>query len=215
MKSLLTVIIVTCLVSGCNSEQSAPVEQKTVTEPTPDTKPKVDPPVLVPEQETPTEPEPQPPVVEVPTIPLEPSIPVPPPTIEPQPPTLPIFIGEGITTHTQQPYSGTITRGGDAYLRYNQEAQYFNDFDLPKWVVDYRYEPMLEVLITDGTETLCARYSWKKGGFSYAKPHCLWSDTRQAVPLEDIRNAYYGYSVVESRVLVNGVVGLGVDVVVE
>ena len=202
MKSLLTVVIVTCLVSGCNSEQSAPVQQKTVT--TPDTKPQVDTPVLMPE--------PQPPVVEVPVIPLEPSIPAEPPTIEPQPPTLPIFIGEGITTHTQQPYNGTVTRGGDAYLRYNQDAQYFNDFELPEWTVDYRYEPFLEVLITNGTETLCARYSWKLKGFGYARPHCLWSDVRASVPLEDMKNAYYGYQIVESRVWVNGVVGLVVKI---
>ncbi len=206
MKSLLTVVIVTCLVSGCNSERSAPVQQKTVT--TPDTKPQVDPPVLAPEPEVPT----QPPGVEVPVTPLEPSIPVAPPTIEPEPPTLPIFIGEGINTITQQPYSGTITRGGDAYLRYNQDAQYFNDFELPEWSVDYRYEPFLEVLITNGAETLCARYSWKLKGFGYARPHCLWSDTRAVVPLDDMRNAYYGYQIVESRVWVSGVVVLGISV---
>lgn len=206
MKSLLTVVIVTCLVSGCNSEQGAQVQQKTVTEPTPGTKPQVDPPVLVPEPEPPTEPEPQPPVVEVP------SIPVAPPTIEPQPPTLPIFIGEGINTHTQQPYSSTVTRGGDAYLRYNQDAQYFNDFELPTWQVEYKYEPFLELLITNGTETLCARYSWKLKGFGYARPNCLWSDTRAAVPLEDMKSAYYGYQIVESRVWVNGAVGMAVEI---
>ncbi|AUR86556.1 coil containing protein [Vibrio phage 1.086.O._10N.222.51.F8] len=202
MKSLLTAVIVTCLASGCNSEQSAPVQQKQAT--VPDTKPQVDPPVLVPEPELP--------VVELPSIPLEPSIPIAPPIIEPQPPALPIFIGEGITTHTQQPYSGTISRGGDAYLRYNQDAQYFNDFELPEWVVDYRYEPMLEVLITNGAETLCSRYSWKLKGFGYARQNCLWSDVRAAVPLEDIKSAYYGYQIVESRVWVNGVVGLGVEI---
>lgn len=207
MKSLLTVVIVTCLVSGCNSEQSAPVQQKTVTVPAPDTKPQVDPPVLVPDQT------PEPPVVEVPAIPLEPSTPVAPPTIEPEPvATLPIFIGEGITTHTQQPYRGTITRGGDAYLRYNQEAQYFNDFELPEWEVDYRYEPFLEVLITNGSETLCARYSWVTGGFGHAQADCLWSDTRQALPLSDMKAAYYGYSIVEIRVWVGGLVGLKVIV---
>lgn len=208
MKSLLTVVIVTCLLSGCNSEQSAPVQQKTVTVTAPDTKPQVDPPALVPEPEIPT----QPPVVEVPSIPLEPSTPISPPTIEPPKPALPIFIGEGITTNTQQPYSGTITRGGDAYLRYNQDAQHFNDFELPEWSVTYRYEPFLEVLITDGTETLCARYSWKLKGFGYARANCLWSDTRAAVPLEDMKKAYYGYQIVESRVWVNGVVGLGVKI---
>ena len=208
MKSLLTVVIVTCLVSGCNSEQSAPVQQKTVTEPKPDTAPQVDPPVLMPEPPT----EPDLPVVEVPVIPLEPSIPVSPPTIELELPTLPIFIGEGISTITQQPYSGTVTRGGDAYLRYNQDARYFNDFELPEWAVDYRYEPMLEVLITSGTETLCARYSWKLKGFGYARPVCLWSDTRAAVPLADMKQAYYGYQIVESRVWINGVVGVGVSV---
>lgn len=203
MKSLLTVVIVTCLSTGCNSEQNTPVQQKTVT--TPDTKPQVDPPVLAPEPEVPTESEP--PAVEVPAIPLEPSIPISPPK-----PPLPIFIGEGITTHTQQPYSGTITRGGDAYLRYNQDTQYFNNFELPKWTVDYRYEPFLEVLITDGTETLCARYSWRLKGFGYARPVCLWSDTRAAVPLEDMKNAYYGYQIVESRAWVNGVTGLVVNI---
>lgn len=198
MKSLLTVVIVTCLVSGCNSEQGT--QSKTVTETAPDTKPQVDPPVLMPEPEAP-----EPPVVEVPVIPLEPSVPIDPPK-----PNLPIFIGEGVTTHTQQPYRGTITRGGDTYLRYNQDAQYFNDFELPEWNVTYRYEPFLEVLITNGTETLCARYSWKLKGFGYARPVCLWSDTRAAIPLEDMQNAYYGYQIVESRVWVNGVVGLGV-----
>lgn len=66
------------------------------------------------------------------------------------------------------------------------------------------------MLITDGTETLCARYSWKLKGFGYARANCLWSDTRAAVPLEDMQSSYYGHSVVESRVWVNGVVGLGV-----
>ena len=201
MKSLLTVVIVTCLATGCNSEQSA--QSKTATETAPDTKPQIDPPVLVPETELP--------VVDVPAIPLEPSTPIVPPTIEPEPP-LPIFIGEGITTHTQQPYSGIVTRGGDAYLRYNQDAQYFNDFELPAWKVEYKYEPFLEVLLTDGTETLCARYSWKLKGFGYARSHCLWSDVRAAVPLDDMKNAYYGYQIVESRVWVNGVVGLLVKI---
>lgn len=208
MKSLLTVVIVTCLVSGCNSEQSA--QSKTVTETAPDTKPQIDPPVLVPEPETPIEPEP--PVVEVPSIPLETSTPVAPPTIEPENPTLPIFIGEGINTITQQPYSGTVTLGGNAYLRYNQDSQYFNDFELPEWSVTYRYEPYLEVLLTNGSETICTRYSWKLGGFGYARPHCLWSDTRAAVPLTDMQAAYYGYSIVETRVWVNGVVGFGVSI---
>jgi hypothetical protein len=155
------------------------------------------------------------PTVDLPIVEVTPSVPViaiPTPTPTPQPPTLPIFIGEGTTTHTQQPYSGTIVKGGDAYLRYNQAATTMDKFELPEWEVNYKYEPFLEVLITNGSETLCARYSWKKGGFGYAKPFCLWSDTRQAVPLEDIRNAYYGYSAVESRVWVNGVVGLGVGV---
>ncbi len=189
MKSLLTVVIVTCLVSGCNSEQSSPMQQKTIAEPAPDTTPQVDPPVLMPE--------PQPPL-EIPATPLDP------------PP--PIFIGEGINTITQQPYRGTVTRGGDAYLRYNQEAQYFNDFELPEWLVHYRYEPFLEVLISNGSETLCARYSWKLKGFGYARPVCLWSDVRAAVPLEDMQSAYYGYSIVESRVWVNGAVWLGVKI---
>jgi hypothetical protein len=151
------------------------------------------------------------PIVELPIVEVAPSVPV--ITIPaPQPPTLPIFIGEGINTITQQPYSGTIVKGGDAYLRYNQDATTMDKFELPEWEVNYKYEPFLEVLITNGTETLCARYSWKKGGFGYAKPFCLWSDTRQALPLGDMQAAYYGYSVVESRVWVNGVVGLRVEV---
>ena len=206
MKSLLTVVIVTCLATGCNSEQSAPAQQKIVT--APDTKPQVDPPVLMPESEAPESP-----VVEVPSIPLDPSEPIAPPIIEPEPvATLPIFIDEGITTHAQKPYSGTVTRGGDAYLRYNQDAQYFNDFELPEWNVTYRYEPFLEGLITVGGETLCARYSWKLKGFGYARPVCLWSDTRAAVPLEDMKAAYYGYSVVETRVWLSGFVEFGVGV---
>ncbi|WFS86243.1 membrane lipoprotein [Vibrio phage vB_VhaS_MAG7] len=159
------------------------------------------------------------PIVEEPIVELTPSVPViippapvPVPTPTPQLPTLPIFIGEGITTHTQQPYSGTIVKGGDAYLRYNQDATSMDKFELPEWEVEYKYEPFLEVLITNGTETLCARYSWKKGGFGYAKPHCLWSDTRQALPLTDMQAAYYGYSVIETRIWVNGVVWLGVEI---
>lgn len=102
-------------------------------------------------------------------------------------------------THTQQPYRGTITRAGDAYLRYNQDAQYFNDFELPEWSVTYRYEPFLEVLMTNGAETLCARYSWKLKGFGYARPICLWSDVRSGVPLTDMQNAYYDFQLFESR----------------
>lgn len=204
MKRLLTALIVTGILSGCNSEQGSQTKLSTAT--TPDTKPQVDPPVLVPEPELPTEPE-----VTIPSIPLDPSIPVVPPTIEPPTPPIPIFIGEGITTHTQQPYSGTVTRGGDAYLRYNQDSQYFNDFELPEWTVEYKYEPFLEVLFTDGTETLCARYSWKLKGFGYARPVCLWSDTRATVPLEDMKSAYYGFRVIESRVWFSGVYGLMVE----
>lgn len=155
------------------------------------------------------------PTIELPIMELTPSAPViiiPTPTPAPQPPMLPIFIGEGITTHTQQPYSGTIVKGGDAYLRYSQTATTMDKFELPTWNVTYRYEPMIEVLITDGAETLCARYSWNKGGFGYAKPVCDWSDTRQAVPLEDMKQAYYGYSIVEARVWVNGAVNLYVGI---
>lgn len=97
-------------------------------------------------------------------------------------------------------------------MRYNQKAQYFNDFELPEWSVTYRYEPFLEVLITNGAETLCARYSWQKKGFGYARPVCLWSDTRAAVLLDDMKQAYYGHQIVESRVWISGVVGLGVKV---
>lgn len=68
------------------------------------------------------------------------------------------------------------------------------------------------MLITNGSETLCARYSWVIGGFGYAQPECLWSDTRLAMPLTDMKAAYYGYSVVETRVWLSGVVGLGVEV---
>lgn len=158
------------------------------------------------------------PIAEVPVVELTPSVPVVvPPIHTPTPqspivPTLPIFIGEGINTITQQPYSGTILKGGDAYLRYNQSATTMDKFELPEWKVTYRYQPFLEALITNGGETLCARYSWKLKGFGYAKQNCLWSDTRQAVPLEDMQAAYYGYSVIETRVWVNGVVGFGVGV---
>lgn len=70
------------------------------------------------------------PTVDLPVVEITPSTPVitPPIAIKPQTPTLPIFIGEGITTHTQQPYSGTIIKGGDAYLRYNQTATIMNKF---------------------------------------------------------------------------------------
>jgi hypothetical protein len=67
--------------------------------------------------------------------------------------------------------------------------------------------------ITDKSpEKLCARYSWKLTGFGCAKPVCNWSDTRAAVPIEDMKSAYYGHSVVESCVWINGVVGLEVGV---
>lgn len=205
MKNSLTGLIIAALVTGCNSEQSAPAPQVIAPQP-----PAQDEDVTVTQVEDAVEQTPiEAPVVTIPATPLQPSIPV---VTVPQPPTLPIFIGEGITTHTQQSYSGTITKGGDAYLRYNQEAQYFNDFELPEWSVTYRYEPFLEVLITNGSETLCARYSWKLQGFGYARPVCLWSDTRAAVPLEDMQSAYYGYSIVESRVWVNGVNNLEITV---
>lgn len=215
-KACVLCAIVLGLMAGCKSDQTARTAtiNPPVTQPTPDITP--DP-----------KPNPEPPVEWVPSTPLEPSTPIVP---EPEPenpetpkPTLPIFISDGITTHTQSPYIGTVTRGGDNYLRYNSTSNAntaktaraynsadFQNFELPKWTVDYKYEPFLEVLITNGAETLCARYSWKKDGFGYAKPHCLWSDTRQAVPLTDMKNAYYGYSVSETRVWLNGVVGLWV-----
>lgn len=68
------------------------------------------------------------PTIELPIVEITPSVPVITPPIPPQPPTLPIFIGEGITTNTQQPYSGTIIKGGDAYLRYNQAATTMDKF---------------------------------------------------------------------------------------
>lgn len=196
-------LIIAAGLVGCKSETQSYKAEVELTQATPHVEEEA---VDVPQVEMPTI---ELPIVEVPSVPV-----IAPPitTPTPQPPALPIFIGEGVTTHTQQPYSGSIVKGGDAYLRYNQAAKTMDKFELPEWKATYRYEPFLEVLITDGTETLCARYSWKKGGFGYAKPHCLWSDTRQALPLEDIQAAYYGYSVVESRVWVNGVVGLEVGV---
>lgn len=199
-----TGLMIASALAGCNSETQSykkPVELATAT-------PHIE--VEVPQEVAQ-------PIIEIPVIPLEPVITETPVTeapvvTQPQPPTLPIFIGEGITTHTQQPYIGTITKGGDAYLRYNQSATTMDKFELPEWKVEYRYQPFLEVLITSGGETLCARYSWKLKGFGYAKPHCLWSDTRQAVPLTDMQAAYYGYSVIESRVWVSGVSGLGLGV---
>lgn len=193
---------------GCKSETQSYKGEVELAQATPH----VEVPVVVPQVDTPTI---EIPTVEIPIVELTPSVPVvtiPTPIPTPQPPTLPIFIGEGITTHTQQPYSGTIVKGGDAYLRYSQSATTMDKFELPEWEVTYRYEPMIEVLITDGAETLCARYSWKKGGFGYAKPHCLWSDTRQALPLADMQAAYYGYSVIESRVWVNGVKDLSIEI---
>lgn len=205
-----TGIMIASALSGCNSETQSykkPVELATAT----------------PHVEVKTSQEVAQPIIEIPVTPLTPSIPVveepvvsepviAQPQPQPQTPTMPIFIGESITTHTQQPYSGTIAKGGDVYLRYNQTATTMDKFELPEWEVTYRYEPMIEVLITNGSETICARYSWKKGGFGYAKPFCLWSDTRQAVPLEGMKSAYYDYSIVESRVWANGVVVLWVGV---
>lgn len=191
---------------GCKSETQSYKGEVKLAQATPHVVDVVDV-VDVPQVDTPT--------IEPPIMNLTPSVPVVTPltpTPTPQPPTLPIFIGEGINTITQQPYSGTIVKGGDAYLRYNQTATTMDKFELPEWKVTYRYEPMIEVLITDGTETLCARYSWKKGGFGYAKPFCLWSDTREVLPLTDMQAAYYGYSIIEARVWVNGVVGLGVEI---
>ena len=217
-KACVLCAIVLGLMTGCKSEQTARTAtiNPPVTQPTPDITP--DP-----------KPNPEPPVEWIPSTPLEPSTPIvpKPETPEPTKPTLPIFISEGITTHTQSPYNGTVTRGGYSYLRYNSASTentsaastaraygltYFQDFELPEWTVNYKYEAFLEVLITNGVETLCARYSWRKGGFGYAKPHCLWSDTRVAVPLDDMKAAYYGYSVSETRVWLSGVVGLGVVV---
>lgn len=190
-KAIYTTILAVIL-SGCKSENaSSPMVQSEI----------------IPE----VKPLPQTPEVEVIPDVEEEVIPEPEDTPEPPKPTTPIFAPEGISTITQHPYSGTVIRGGDAYLRYDSGVTDFQDFELPKWSVTYRYQPYLEVLITDGTETLCARYSWKLKGFGYAKAQCLWSDARAAVPLSDIKSAYYGYSVVESRVLVNGVVGLGVE----
>lgn len=190
-------LIIAAGLAGCKSETQSYKGEVELAQATPH----VEMPVVVPQVETPT----------VDLTPSTQAITIPTPIPASHPPTLPIFIGEGITTHTQQPYSGTIVKGGDAYLRYNQSATTMDKFELPVWEVEYKYEPFLEVLITNGTEALCARYSWKKGGFGYAKPFCLWSDTRQALPLEDIQAAYYGYSVIETRVWVNGVVGLRVE----
>lgn len=33
---------------------------------------------------------------------------------------------------------------------------------------------MIELLITNGSETLCARYSWVTNWFGYAQAECLW-----------------------------------------
>jgi hypothetical protein len=196
-------LIIAAGLVGCKSETQSYKGEVELAQATPH----VEGPVVVPQVDAP--------IVEMPILEIAPSVPVatPPITIPtPQPPTLPIFIGEGINTITQHPYSGTIVKGGNSYLRYDQTATTMDKFELPEWTVNYKYEPFLEVLITNGGETLCARYSWKKGGFGYAKPVCNWSDTRQALPLTDMQSAYYGYSVVESRVWVNGVVGLRVEV---
>lgn len=206
IKNLLISLLMLTLM-GCNNNQ--PTEVPSVVLPPNGDTPleEISPDIELPQVDAPT--------VELPIVELTPSTPVitdPTPIPAPHPPTLPIFIGEGITTHTQQPYGGTIVKGGDAYLRYNQTATTMDKFELPDWEVTYRYEPMIEVLITNGTETLCARYSWKLKGFGYARPHCLWSDTRAAVPLEDMQNAYYGYSIVESRVWVNGAKNLDVSI---
>lgn len=129
------------------------------------------------------------PEVNIPLVPLEPSIPV---EAEPEPPkpTTPIFVPEGISTITQEPYSGTVIRGSDAYLRYDFGVTNFQDFELTGWPVQYKYQPYLEVLITNGVEILFARYSWKLKGFGYTKTRCLWSDTGAAMPLDDMKSAY-------------------------
>ena len=196
----LYALIIAALLSGCNSGGGDASPHAGPSHP-------VNPPI-----------KPEPPSTQdIPMLPLEPSKPITPEKPEPPKPTLPIFISEGIATHAQSPYSGTVTRGGEDYLRYNATVNGepvidFQDFELPTWAVAYKYEPYLEVLLTNGFETICTRYSWKLDGFGYARPHCLWSDTRNAVPLEDMHNAYYGYSVVETRVWLSGVVGLCVGV---
>lgn len=218
MNKNLIVILLTLVLAGCREDDQGNIDNDKIIKGTGNKMPLVEEEIGLPSTEASKEDplvevpqEVMPPTIETPSTPLEPVITETPvatqPKPQPQAPTLPIFIGEGITTHTQQPYSGTITKGGDAYLRYNQDATTMDKFELPEWTVEYRYQPFLEVLITNGGEALCARYSWKLQGFGYAKPHCLWSDTRQAVPLEDMKAAYYGYSVVEIRVWVSGVVG--------
>ena len=44
------------------------------------------------------------------------------------------------------------------------------------------------------------------------KAKCLWSDTRDGVSLDDIRESYYGFRVIESRIWIGGVGGLSVVV---
>lgn len=139
----------------------------------------------------------------VPMIPLTPSTPI---------YKTPVFIPDGITTTTRQPYSGEIYRGGDVYLNYDSETNYFNNFELPKFTVAYKYEPFLEILISDGNEDLCIRYSWVTGKFGMGKAKCLWSNVNDGIELFDIQQAYYGYRVTSTRVWVNGVSGEGVEV---
>jgi hypothetical protein len=189
-----TGLMIASALLGCNSEAQSykkPVELEAIT-------PQIESPVVeLPEVESPE--------VEIPDIP---KVEVTDPIIEP---VVPIFTSEGINIHTQQPYSGTIVRGGDNYLLYDSGDIEFQDFELPEWKVEYKYLPMLEVLVSDGVETLCVRYSWKSG-FGYAQKICNWSDTRQAIPLEDMQAAYYGYSVIETRVWVSGGVGLLIEI---
>lgn len=209
-KNLCYLIILTSLLSGCNSDAPSTTfmltpKPTTPTEPTEPTRP----PRPNKHLHASSMPSPLPPSTAPNPNPTPDTAPEPP---EPTPTPLPVFIGEGITTRTQNPYSGSVNRGGDDYLRFDQDAKTIDKFILPTWTVDYKYDPFLEILITDGVETLCARYSWKSNGFGYAQQECFWSSPSQALPIEDLQAAYYGYSIVETRVWISGVVGAVVGI---
>lgn len=142
----------------------------------------------------------------IPSVPMIPLIPVTPTH------KAPVFIPDGITTITRDPYSGKIYRGGDVYLNYDSEINHFNNFELPNFKVKYRFEPLLEIKISNGADELCIRYSWKTKKYGMAKINCLWSNVSDGMELPDLHQAYYGYRVTGTRVWFNGVVGEAVNV---
>lgn len=153
----------------------------------------------------------EPPVIEPikPIEPVEPETPIEPPI---EPPKLPQFHSEQMVEIA--PGEWLITQDGNVWLKWNSEVEYFHDWTPPEWEVDYKYQTYIEILITNGSESLCVRYNPRARGFGMGEARCLWSDARESVSLEGIRASYYGFYIVETRFLVSGVKGLSVGVLI-